>query len=87
MSTDLWPASPELAVEVRSPDDRWKDLLQKIAEYLNANVTAVAVIDPESRRVYLYSADRESIVLNDSDQLTFPDVLPNFSVPVDQLFD
>ena len=28
-------AVPDLIVEVRSPDDRWKDILTKVAEYLS----------------------------------------------------
>lgn len=82
-----WPASPELAIEIRSPDDRWKDVLQKTAEYLNADVLTVAVIDPVPQRVHVFSADRASTILNSSDLLTFPDVLPGFEVPVSWLFE
>ena len=42
---EYWPASPELVIQVRSKTDRWKDVLQKVAEYLNADVLTVAVID------------------------------------------
>ena len=82
-----WPASPELVSEIRSNDDRWKEILQKVAEYLSADVLTVAVIDPEPKRVHLFSANRESVVLNSSDNLTFPDVLPGFEIAVGQLFD
>lgn len=82
-----WPASPELVVEVRSEDDRWKDILQKVGEYLSADVLIVAVIDPGPQRVHLYSADRETMVLNGGDVLTFPEVLPGFEVVVGRLFE
>ena len=82
-----WSASPELAVEVRSPDDRWKDIDQKVAEYLNAGVLTVAVVDPESQRVHLFSTDRESVVLDASDVMTLPEILPGLAVPVSQLFE
>ena len=82
-----WPVTPELVIEVRSPDDRWKDVVHKAAEYLDANVLTVAVIDPVPQRVHLFSADRESTVLNAGDMLTFPDVLPGFEVPVSRLFE
>lgn len=85
--TGYWSASPELAIEVRSPDDRWKDIHQKTAEYLNADVLTVAVIDPESQRVHLFFADRASVVLNASDVLTVSDILPGFAVPVNHLFE
>jgi Uma2 family endonuclease len=84
---EYWPASPELVIEVRSKSDRWKDILQKVAEYLGANVLTVAVIDPISQRVHVYSADTENTVLSNTDLLAFPDILPGFAVPVGSLFE
>lgn len=81
-----WPASPELILEIRSPSDRWKDILQKVAEYLNANVLTVAVVDPTTRQVHLYS-DQGTTVLNAKDSLKFPEVLPGFEVVVERLFE
>src|SRR5437660_1434888 len=40
---------PELVVEVRSPSDRWPKVLAKMTEYLNAGVTVVCVVDPDSQ--------------------------------------
>ena len=84
---EYWPASPELVIEVRSKLDRWKDIVLKVAEYLIANVLTVAVIDPVSRRVHIYSADNETTILNITDVLTFPDLLPGFEVAVERLFE
>lgn len=81
-----WPASPELVVEIRSPSDRWQDILQKVAEYLSANVLTVAVIDPIPQRVHLFS-DTETTVLNSTDVLTLPAILPGFEVTVGRLFE
>ncbi len=82
-----WPASPELVLEIRSEDDRWKDIIQKVGEYLGANVLIVVVIDPVSQRVHVYSADNEAMILNSTDSLTFPDVLPVFEIVVNRLFE
>lgn len=81
-----WPASPELVIEIRSESDRWKDILQKVAEYLIANVLTVAVVDPQRQQVHLFS-DTETTVLNATDPLTFPEVLPGFEVAVARLFE
>jgi Uma2 family endonuclease len=81
-----WPVSPELVIEIRSKSDRWKDILQKVAEYLSADVLTVAVIDPARQRVHLFS-ETETTVLNATDLLTFPDVLPGFEVTVGRLFE
>ena len=87
MPEEYWPASPELVVDVRSKSDRWEDILQKVAEYLNANVLTVAVIDPVSQRVHVYSADNETMILSNADLLTFPDILQGFEVGVGSLFE
>ena len=61
--------------------------MQKVAEYLSADVLTVAVTDPATRRVHVFSADREVLVLSSQDKLVFPDVLPGFEVEVSQLFE
>jgi Uma2 family endonuclease len=81
-----WPVTPELVVEIRSPDDRWKIIVQKAAEYLSAGVLTVAVADPQVQRVYLFSADRECAVLEADDESAFPDILPGFAIAVHRLF-
>ncbi len=82
-----WPMSPELVFEIRSEDDRWKDVVVKVGEYLAADVLVAAVIDPVTRRLHLFSADRETMVLSAQDVLTLPDVLPGFEVIVGKLFE
>ena len=82
-----WPTAPELVVDVRSHDDLWKDILRKVGEYVSAGVLTVAVADPQTQRVHLFSADREATVLNAEDELTFPDILPGFAVRVKMLFE
>ena len=49
---------PDLVVEVRSPDDRWPEILKKVHEYLEAGVTVVIVLDPEPRTAHIFHADR-----------------------------
>ena len=82
-----WPASPELVIEILSENDRWKDIHQKVAEYLNADVPAVVVIEPVSHRAHVYTAENEPITLNATDLFAFPSLLPGFEVVVGRLFD
>jgi Uma2 family endonuclease len=53
---------PHVAVEVLSPDDRAGDLEEKIADYLAFGVPYVWVVNPETRRAYIHTAEgnRES---------------------------
>jgi Uma2 family endonuclease len=82
-----WPVVPDLAVEVKSPDDRWKDILAKVAEFLNAGVAIVCVLDPERSTVTLYRPDHPEKAFEADDMLTLPGVLPGFTVQVRQFFE
>lgn len=81
-----WPA-PDLAVEVRSTNDRWKTLVKKAGEYLEAGVLNVVIIEPEKQTVHVYSPDRETEILTVEQTLTLPESLPGFSVAVRDIFE
>ena len=48
---------PLLCVEILSPDDRVQNLQRKIDDYLEFGVPSVWVIDPDSRRAWVYAAE------------------------------
>jgi Uma2 family endonuclease len=77
---------PELVIEVRSPSDRWSQLFTKVGEYLAAGVSAVVVIDPNTETVSVYRESGQQIFTT-TDELTLPDVLPGFAVPVARFFE
>jgi Uma2 family endonuclease len=78
---------PDLAVEVKSPGDRWKDILAKVAEYLNAGVSVVCVLGPERTTATVYQPDHPEQTFTADDTLTLPDVLPGFSALVRRFFE
>ena len=80
-------AIPELIVEVRSPDDRWSRILKKVSEYLEAGVTAVCVLDPKTETARVYLPDTPERVVSADEELSFPDILPGFAVPVRRFFE
>jgi Uma2 family endonuclease len=71
------PNSPELVVEVKSPSDTWTEVFVKVGEYLASGVRAVIVI---------YRGNALQQTLQRTDELTIPEILPGFSVRVEQLF-
>jgi Uma2 family endonuclease len=80
--------APELVIEVRSPTDRRGDIQIKVGEYLNAGVTLVVVLDPEIDAATVYSQTEDIPQrFSNGDELTFPDVLPGFAVPVRKFFE
>lgn len=80
-------AMPELVVEVRSPSDRRSQVLAKVTEYLTAGVTAVCVVNPEAGTAMVYRDNQDPEPFAADADLTFPDVLPGFRVPLRQLFE
>jgi Uma2 family endonuclease len=84
--------APDLAVEVLS---RWEHdhpgaVLQKIGQYLDAGVRVVWVIDPRSRSVAIYQADRGPVptsVLDDAQAvLEAAEPVPGFRTSLAELF-
>ena len=77
---------PDLVVEVRSPSDRWPKVMAKVAEYLEAGVGVVCVLDDTSRTAQVYDPENPVRILNETDDLAFPELLPGFRVAVGRFF-
>jgi len=83
------PRAPVLAVEVKSPEDRERDLREKTAEYLAAGSRRVWVVRPRPQTVTIHLPDGESRVLTVRDTLTSDDAgltAPGFELPVASIF-
>ena len=72
---------------MRSPTDRWGDIFAKVGEYLQAGVRAVVVFDPTTATASVYRPDELQQIFDNGDELTLPDVLPGFAVPVKKSFE
>jgi Uma2 family endonuclease len=83
----LLPVAPEAVFEVRSPSDRWSELHIKVAEYLQADVLAVCVLDDNSRTLHVFFADREPKVLAATDEFALPEILGDFRMKVERFFE
>jgi Uma2 family endonuclease len=81
------PNPPELVFEVKSRDDRWPKIHEKVAEYLEVGVRIVCVVDPETETVAIHHAERPVQSLTSVDVLRFPDVLGDFELPVTKIFE
>ncbi len=79
--------APDLVAEVRSPSNRWSEMVQKAAEYLAAGVRIVVVLDPDTKSAHVFHADQPTRVLGPDETLTFPDLLPDFTVRVGSIFE
>lgn len=70
--------APDLAVEVLSPDDRPGEVLEKVADWLNAGTRLVWVVDPIRHIGRVYRADGSETIVEPSAVLQGEDVLPGF---------
>lgn len=77
---------PDLVVEVVSPNDLADDVTAKRIEWLAAGARLVWVIFPVQREVHAYPADGTVLLFRPPDALTADPVLPDFRVPVADLF-
>lgn len=85
---DPYPeVAPELVFEVRSPSDRTGAVMTKVGEYLDAGVKVVCVFDPERQTVSVHPKDETARVLTVADELTLPEVFPDFRVAVRAFFE
>lgn len=78
---------PELVFEVRSPLDRWPVVLAKVAEYLQAGVTAVCVLDQITETCTVYRDEELPRTLRGEERLLLPDILPGFEIAVSRFFE
>lgn len=81
---------PDLAVEVVLPSNRPRQMLNKIELYLQSGTRLVWVIYPDERVADVYRMDEDGrlisqkLTLNDS--FDGEDVLPQFKLPVKDIF-
>ena len=74
----LAPLCPDFVVELRSPDDRLVILQEKMEEYIANGAQLGLLLDPSTRRVYIYHPQSPVEVLEDPATLSGDPVLPGF---------
>ena len=78
--------APNLAVEVRSPNDRPGAVLQKVADWLDAGSDSVWVVDPQRELAHVYASDGSLSVLRNDDRLFDDGLLPGFALSLQEIF-
>jgi Uma2 family endonuclease len=71
--------APDLAVEVKSPDDHWPSVGTKAREFIEAGTVAVWVIDAKRRTARIFTSKGERTLLTDG-ALTCPALLGGFEL-------
>jgi Uma2 family endonuclease len=84
---DAWVVIPNLAVEIVSPSNTHREIIDKITDYFRAGVQLVWVIDAAHAQVYVYTSPKQVQVLDEHDALDGADVIPGFQLSLSTLFD
>lgn len=74
--------SPDLAVEVLSPNDLASEVDVKVEEYLSVGVRLIWIINPISRTVTVIRLDGSLSRLHETEQLDGENVLPGFTCSI-----
>jgi Uma2 family endonuclease len=78
--------TPELVVEVVSPNETAGSLQRKIRDYLSAGVPMIWVVNAETRDLQVFRGDGTAVLLTENDTLDGGEVLPGFQSPVAGFF-
>ncbi|MBI3666461.1 MAG: Uma2 family endonuclease [Acidobacteria bacterium] len=81
------PGAPELAVEIVSEFDSAPRMMRKVNQYLRCGGHTVWVVYDELRQVHVFETAGTSRVLREDQILEAPELLPGFSIKVNDLFD
>jgi Uma2 family endonuclease len=77
---------PAVVIEVKSPTDRFDEIIDRCFEYAAFGVPNIVAIDPDSRRQFVFQNDALRAVPA-SIKLHLPKVNVAFSLPMDQIFE
>ena len=80
------PKMPVLAIEIKSPDDTYTRMREKAQYYLDNDTLLIWLVYPEKQLIEVYETGKDIDILTAKDTLTGADILPDFKVPVREIF-
>ena len=80
------PFCPDFVAELRSHTDRLSVLLRKMEEYMANGASLGWLIDPSTRRVYIYRPDEEVVVLENPESVSGEPLLRGFELRTTKLW-
>jgi Uma2 family endonuclease len=79
-------AAPDLVVEVISPGNTAGEMNEKTGLYFQSGSRQVWIVYPKTRMIHVYTSPTQVTILTSKDTLTGADILPGFSLALDELF-
>ena len=78
--------APDLVAEIVSPNDRPREVQEKVERWLQFGVRAVVVIDPKSQTVTVHQSLDQKTIYEFDNTIDLNFVVPGFSLPMRHLF-
>lgn len=80
------PLCPGFVIELRSASDTISDLQDKMREYLDNGAQLGWLIDPQERRVYVYSQQAQVETLDNPLAIAGDPLLPGFELDLEEIW-
>ncbi|HVG39189.1 MAG TPA: Uma2 family endonuclease [Pyrinomonadaceae bacterium] len=80
------PLCPDFVIELRTASDGLNELQAKMREYVANGAQLGWLLDPSTRRVYVYRADGTVEQLNEAESITGDPLLPGFVLNLRQIW-
>jgi Uma2 family endonuclease len=81
-----WPGAPDLAVGVVSPNDRFAEIEQKVADWFAAGTRVVVVVNSQGRTFAVRLSEKEARILSKEDIFDVGEVVPGWTHPAADVF-
>ena len=81
------PLCPDFVIEVRPPTDRIAKLKEKMTEYLANGAKLGWLIEPDQRRVHVYSPDGRVEIFKNPQTISGEPVLPGFTLDLQPIWE
>ena len=82
-----FPGAPDLAIEVISPNERYREVESKLSDYFAAGTRMVILLNPDSRTARVCRSRIDFDVLTEADTLDGGDVVPGWRMAVAEIFE
>ena len=81
------PFAPDFVIELRSKTDVLTDLQDKMQEYVENGVALGWLIDPKSKRVFIYHSEKQVEVLENPMEISGEMFLKDFTLKLKEIWD
>ncbi len=80
------PLCPDFVIELKSPSDRLDKLQNKMQEWLDNGAQLGWLIDPQTKRVYVYRPNTEIEIIENGKSISGEPLLQGFALDLTQLW-